>query len=140
MPLRRYNSLVDPNPNDADDERSLSDSDDIHYSRLRPTRRRTPVPLFSGQDVRPTSRKELMGWYSYAWAAEVFVVCGIGSFIPVTLEQLARENGVLLSDESIPCTDTSQDLSGIFGLPGEQVGQCVVYILGTRINTASFAM
>jgi len=36
------------------------------------------VPRYSGEDTRPTSRKELAGWYSYGWAAEVFVVCGIG--------------------------------------------------------------
>lgn len=138
MPVRHYNSLVEPNPDDADDERSLSDVDEGEYPRLRsPRQRANAVPLFPGQDIRPTSRKELMGWYSYAWAAEVFVVCGIGSFIPVTLEQLARENGVLLSDESVPCVKAAQ---GHMGGMGEQAGQCVVYILGTRINTASFAM
>ena len=77
-----------------------------------------------------------MGWYSYAWAAEVFVVCGIGSFIPVTLEQLARESGHLLSDDTIPCTGISNAL----GHAGEKVGQCVVPILGMQINTASFAL
>lgn len=134
MPVRRYSSLADPNPEDADDERSMSDVESSLPARVR--RQQSPVPLFPGQDVRSTSRKELMGWYSYAWAAEVFVVCGVGSFIPVTLEQLARENGVLVSDESIPCTGASRGL----GLPGESGGQCVVYILGARINTASFAM
>lgn len=127
MPGRRYTTL--PNPDDADDERSVSDADEAEYAN-------DLVPTFSGQDVRPTSSKELIGWYSYSWAAEVFVVCGIGSFIPVTLEQLARENGRLLSDESIPCTGASHSL----GLVGEGTGQCVVYILGMKINTASFAM
>lgn len=41
---------------------------------------------YPGEDSRPTSRKELLGFYAYSWAAEVFVVCGIGSFIPITLE------------------------------------------------------
>jgi UMF1 family MFS transporter len=35
-------------------------------------------PRYPGEDTRLTSRKELAGWYSYGWAAEVFVVCGIG--------------------------------------------------------------
>lgn len=35
-------------------------------------------PEYPGEDTRLTSRKELSGWYSYGWAAEVFVVCGIG--------------------------------------------------------------
>jgi len=36
------------------------------------------LPRYPGEDTRSTSRKELAGWYSYGWAAEVFVVCGIG--------------------------------------------------------------
>lgn len=36
------------------------------------------VPQYPGDDVRPTSKKELAGWYSYGWAAEVFVVCAMG--------------------------------------------------------------
>lgn len=127
----RYSSISDPNPEDADDERSFSDPEDDDFSRR--SRRPAPTPLFPGQDVRPTSQKELMGWYSYAWAAEVFVVCGVGSFIPVTLEQLASENGVLLSDGTTPCT------SVVEGMLGKQE-RCVVYILGTRIDTASFAL
>ena len=33
-------------------------------------------PGYSGEDTRLTSEKELSGWYSYGFAAEVFVVCG----------------------------------------------------------------
>ena len=33
---------------------------------------------YPGEDTRLTSNKELYGWYSYGWAAEVFVICGIG--------------------------------------------------------------
>lgn len=72
----------------------------------------------------------------------------IGSFIPITLEQLARERGVLQSDKSTPCR------AG-FSVPGPPLSkytslvqsrapldteQCVVYVLGAEINTASFAM
>jgi UMF1 family MFS transporter len=35
-------------------------------------------PQYPGDDSRPTSKKELAGWYSYGWAAEVFTVCGMG--------------------------------------------------------------
>ncbi len=35
-------------------------------------------PQYVGEDTRLTSRKELSGWYAYAFAAEVFVICGIG--------------------------------------------------------------
>lgn len=36
------------------------------------------LPEYSGEDTRLTSKKELSGWYSYGWAAEVFVICGVG--------------------------------------------------------------
>lgn len=42
----------------------------------RDTHRRPPE--YPGEDTRLTSNKELSGWYSYGWAAEVYVVCGVG--------------------------------------------------------------
>ncbi len=35
---------------------------------------------YPGDDTRPTSSKELAGWYMYAFAAETFVICGTGYF------------------------------------------------------------
>jgi hypothetical protein len=35
---------------------------------------------YPGEDTRLTSRKELSGWYAYGFAAEVFVICGVGEF------------------------------------------------------------
>ena len=35
-------------------------------------------PQYPGEDTRLTSTKELGGWYSYGWASEVFVICGVG--------------------------------------------------------------
>lgn len=35
---------------------------------------------YADQDTRPTSQKELWGWYSYGWAAEVFAICAMGTF------------------------------------------------------------
>lgn len=41
------------------------------------------APLYPSDDPRPTSKKELAGWYCYGWAAEVFTVCAMGmSSIP----------------------------------------------------------
>ena len=83
----------------------------------------------------------------------MFVVCGVGSFIPITLEQLARERGVLLSDRSISCsaglkttvpTDVPnaslsyEPAKGLF--PRADTGPCIINLFGTDINTASFAM
>ncbi|KAN0072512.1 Autophagy-related protein 22-like protein [Elaphomyces granulatus] len=114
------------------------------------------LPQYPGDDTRPTSKKELAGWYSYGWAAEVFTVCAMGSFLPITLEQMARDQGVLLSDKTTPCTstwDTSlqswgsarqfNNLMFILGQAGPghpHSSQCVIYLLGIEINTASFAM
>ncbi|KAF2033390.1 autophagy-related protein 22-2 [Setomelanomma holmii] len=128
--------------NEADDEQSASDpSYDMESTVDFPA-------TYENEDTRLTSDRELSGFYMYGWAAEVFVVCGIGSFIPVTLEQLARENGVLLSDRSTPCKATrptgvpSFSTSAFDALlrPDPEKGQCVVHILGVEINTASFAM
>ena len=33
---------------------------------------------YDGEDTRLTSQKELSGWYAYGFAAEVFVICGMG--------------------------------------------------------------
>jgi hypothetical protein len=50
---------------------------------------------YEGEDVRPTSQKELSGWYSYGFAAEVFVICAMGTslyshFKPPTIEMSKR--------------------------------------------------
>ena len=96
-----------------------------------------PPPSYPGEDTRPTSRKELAGFYAYSFAAEVFVVCGLGAFVPITLEELARASpsAVLASDHSKPCR--VHDI-GVRTPAGGQ--QCVFHILGSEINTASFAM
>ncbi|KAF1977173.1 MFS general substrate transporter [Bimuria novae-zelandiae CBS 107.79] len=126
--------------NEADDEQSPSeDADDDYMDDLASDR---SPPHYEGEDVRLTSDKELSGFYMYGWAAEVFVVCGIGSFIPVTLEQLARENGFLLHDPSAPCKTAriTTPTYSAFSPHDEEKGQCIVKILGIDINTASFAM
>ncbi|CAG8944421.1 unnamed protein product [Penicillium salamii] len=92
-------------------------------------------PRYAGEDTTPTSRREILGWYSYGIAAEVFAVCGVGSFLPLTLEQLARERGTLQKSH-LPCTGPSAGNS----TDDAANGQCVVPIFGLEINTASFAM
>ncbi|KAF4122651.1 MFS transporter, UMF1 family [Geosmithia morbida] len=140
---------------EADDERSSTEGgpyDDEDYSRfyygMSSSRSSSTAPagearhrhhqpstvaLYPGYDGRPTSRKELAGWFMYSFAAETYVICGIGSFIPILLESLARENGVLYSNPDVPCgsSDSKNQDDG---------GQCVVFILGIPVNTASFAM
>ena len=120
---------------------------------------------YPGDDPRPTSKREIAGWYCYGWAAEVFAVCAmgtsyecciytfdylefiltkfIGSFLPITLEQLARDQGFLLSDKSTPCSATwnpSRHVDVGLAAQSPDAGQCVVFIFGTEINTASLAL
>ncbi|KAL9616075.1 MAG: hypothetical protein Q9160_009022 [Pyrenula sp. 1 TL-2023] len=150
-PIRRGNSsakasFVSPTPSlEADDEESSSESDANDHEDLIVVMRQPP-PQYDGDDTRLTSRKELAGWYSYGWAAEVFAVCALGSFLPITLEQLARDQGVLAKDKSTPCKP-SWEMTGSGsvqvtdnGRNSPQTLECVVHILGRDINTASFAM
>jgi UMF1 family MFS transporter len=59
---------------EADDERSdFGDSMGPEAERHRRV-----LAEYPGEDTRLTSRKELAGWYMYGWAAEVFVICGMG--------------------------------------------------------------
>lgn len=67
---------------EADDERSEGDDEMSSRSssqdRDSDRRRRAAGTTYAGYDGRPTSRKELTGWYMYAFAAETYVICGIG--------------------------------------------------------------
>jgi UMF1 family MFS transporter len=71
----------------ADDERSSSDDEDEMESRSSSDGDRALVALYAGYDGRPTSRKELMGWYMYAFAAETYVICGIGKLVLETTRE-----------------------------------------------------
>ena len=66
----------------------------------------------------------------------------LGSFLPIALEQMARDQGVLLSDRTTPCKASWDDShqSPPVEVWGRRTSQCVVYLLGVEINTASFAM
>lgn len=60
----------------------------------------------------------------------------------MTLEQMARDRGVLLSDKVTPCAGnwSIPQHPSSFGRNAPLSGQCIVNILGVEINTASFAM
>ena len=73
-----------------------------------------------------------------------------GSFLPVTLEQLARGQGVLYSDRSMPCmnsdattSESSSNTQRILRRADGSAGsddQCIISPFGHEITTASFAM
>lgn len=58
--------------NEADDERSWASPPTMAQRNARMGRQ------YEGEDTRPTSFKELRGFYAYSWASEVFVICGMG--------------------------------------------------------------
>ena len=37
-------------------------------------------PRYEGEDLSPTTIRELRGFYAYGLAAEVFAVCGVGTY------------------------------------------------------------
>lgn len=46
---------------------------------------------YPGEDTRPTSKKELAGWYMYAFAAETYVICGkLPSYIALPVSRPCR--------------------------------------------------
>jgi MFS transporter, UMF1 family len=61
---------------EADDERSTT-TDSANMSLRSSTDNVQASGRYAGEDTRPTSRKELAGWYVYAVAAEVYVICAI---------------------------------------------------------------
>jgi UMF1 family MFS transporter len=81
-------------------------------------------------------------------------VVAIATFIPLTLEALARENGHLLGQPDVPCTPKSFPIP----IPGPEPGpphtlpktptaffrpdpnQCIIHLLGIRMASSSFAM
>lgn len=100
------------------------------------------VPRYEGEDCRPTSTKELFGFYSYSCGAEVVVIAAVSSFMPIALEELARGRGVLQTDRSTPCSSAPRSVAtdAAGRAAAAKASQCVVPFLGTELNTASFAM
>ena len=67
----------------------------------------------------------------------------LGSFLPVTLEQLAREQGVLWSDKTTSCVAKKAAEEGaqlLVRAAEKDNNHCVVNVLGAEITTSSFAM
>ncbi|KAJ8519186.1 hypothetical protein ONZ45_g3849 [Pleurotus djamor] len=70
-------------------------------------------------------KKQLYGWLSYAFASEVFVIVSLTLFLPICLEQFARDNGYQRPDKAERCTEATR---------------CVVQIGWLWIDSASFSL
>jgi MFS transporter, UMF1 family len=70
----------------------------------------------------------------------------LGSFLPVTLEQMARERGVLRSDGLTSCISTPHSRNATSSLllsrsnGNQNSTQCIIHLLGAEVNTSSFAL
>ncbi|THV02063.1 MFS general substrate transporter [Dendrothele bispora CBS 962.96] len=82
-------------------------------------------------------KRKLRGWLSYAFASEVFVIVSLTLFLPICLEQFARDNGYLLPDKTTRCIDAPPKTSEA---NEDSDGRCVVKIGWVWIDTASFSL
>ncbi|SJL06496.1 related to Autophagy-related protein 22-1 [Armillaria ostoyae] len=80
-------------------------------------------------------RKRLYGWLSYAFASEVFVIVSLTLFLPICLEQFARDNGFLLPDRTTPCSTVAKNLDA-----EDSPARCVVKLGLLWIDSASFSL
>lgn len=107
-------------------------------------------------------QRKLIGWYSYAWACEPFIVSAVGTYVPLLLEQYARYNGVWIGDRLTKCLDVAPTLynsnekqrsiymyspppstpppgTPIPGDPGQTV-KCEVKFFGHWVDTSSLPL
>ncbi|KAI0654316.1 autophagy-type protein 22 [Cubamyces menziesii] len=89
------------------------------------------LPMFDKQKYR----KHLRGWFSYAFASEVFVIVSLTLFLPICLEQFARDNGYLLPDKTQPCNSATTSPSA-----DAEDARCVVKLGWLWIDSASFSL
>jgi len=66
---------------DADDElgtsSDMTDDESSTADQMADGLADGPAPRrYLGEDVRQTSKKELLGWYAYGFAAETYIICG----------------------------------------------------------------
>ncbi|EIW74238.1 MFS general substrate transporter [Coniophora puteana RWD-64-598 SS2] len=78
-------------------------------------------------------KRRLRGWLSYAFASEVFVVVSLTLFLPICLEQFARDNGYLEPERTESCSSKVPSAE-------QSEERCVVKLGGVWIDTASFSL
>ena len=63
--------------------------------------------------------------------SEVFVIVSLTLFLPICLEQFARDNGFLLPERTIPCSSPSNQAE-------DAAARCAVKLGWVWIDSASF--
>ncbi|WAR55245.1 hypothetical protein PtB15_4B865 [Puccinia triticina] len=99
--------------------------------------------LLAEEAGEPTSAvaRGLWGFYSYSLAFEVFAIVGAGLFLPITLEQLARDNGYTLPNHQLACSGSIKSTPSAQAVASDLKGAaCEVKLLGSWVNTASFPL
>ncbi|KAI0821797.1 MFS general substrate transporter [Trametes gibbosa] len=81
--------------------------------------------------------RHLRGWFSYAFASEVFVIVSLTLFLPICLEQFARDNGYLLPEKTQPCVPPP---TAPTSSQTEEDARCVVKLGWLWIDSASFSL
>ncbi|TFK98024.1 autophagy-related protein 22-like protein [Pterulicium gracile] len=78
-------------------------------------------------------RAKLFGWLAYAFASEVFVIVSLTLFLPICLEQFARDNGFVAPKRTEPCStlEVTSD---------EGSARCQVKIGWIWVDSASFSL
>ncbi|AOA60954.1 Autophagy-related protein 22 [Komagataella phaffii CBS 7435] len=105
----------------------------------------TDYSLFEQPEEQPdTSKREIFGWCLYSWSSEPFIVSVVGTYVPLLLEQLARDNGVLNSDRTTPCNPKKNPATPE-PLPPQQPSPdstCVLPLFNGHyyVDTSSFAL
>ncbi|EPQ53083.1 MFS general substrate transporter [Gloeophyllum trabeum ATCC 11539] len=80
-------------------------------------------------------KKHLRGWLTYAFASEVFVIVSLTLFLPICLEQFARDNGYILPDKLTRCSSKASNATDT-----DSRERCAVKLGWAWIDTASFSL
>ncbi|CCH58299.1 hypothetical protein TBLA_0A05060 [Henningerozyma blattae CBS 6284] len=102
-----------------------NEQDEQNNTQSSSTNRSSQLELLKSHEL---AKRNIYGWFFYSFSSEPFVVSAIATYIPLLLEQFARESGVQLHDHSIPCSNNDD--------------KCVLGLFNNLlyVDTSSFAL
>ncbi|KAG0139734.1 hypothetical protein CROQUDRAFT_54301 [Cronartium quercuum f. sp. fusiforme G11] len=80
--------------------------------------------------------RHLWGFYCYSMASEIYSIAALSLFMPITLEQFARDNGYLFPLHQERCDVSSGSKKTQSSIPTI----CEVHLLGRWFDTSSFPL